>query len=272
LVLGGGGVTGVAWEVGVLAGLAEAGLDLTNADLFVGTSAGSVVAAQVTGPTPLEELYERQLASAGPELAARLGMRQILRWAAANIGTRDERRAMARIGSMALKARTVPEEVRKAVFASRLASHEWPAVKLVITAVSVDGEFVTFDKDSGVSLVDAVAASCAVPTVWPPVTINSRRYMDGGMRSPYNADLAKGYDRVVVIAPTTVAFRRSQSMSAQISRLGSGVRSAVVAPDSAARSAIGMNVLDPTRRGPAARAGRKQATDVLDGVAKVWND
>src|SRR5215510_13385362 len=99
LVLGGGGVTGVAWELGLLAGLAEAGLDLTDADLFVGTSAGSVVAAQVTSPTSLEELYERQLASTGPELAAKLGLAQILRWGVAAIGARDERRTMARIGS-----------------------------------------------------------------------------------------------------------------------------------------------------------------------------
>ena len=270
LVLGGGGVTGVAWELGLLAGLAEAGLDLTDADLFVGTSAGSVVAAQVTSPTPLVELYERQLASVGSEIAARLGISQILRWAVASIGTRDERKAMARIGSMALRTRTLSEDERKAVIASRLTSHEWPAARLVITAVSVDGEFVTFEKDSGVSLVDAVAASCAVPTVWPPVTINGRRYMDGGMRSPVNADLAKGYDHVVVIAPTTAAFRRSQSVPAQVARLGPEVRSVVVAPDSAAKSAIGMNVLDPARRAPAARAGRKQAEGALDAIAKVW--
>ena len=272
LVLGGGGVTGVAWELGILAGLAEAGVDLTEADLFVGTSAGSVVAAQVTGPTPLEELYERQLASAGTELAAKLGVAQILRWGVAALRSRDERAAMARIGAMALKTKTIGEEERKAVIASRLTSHEWPAKRLVITAVSVDGEFVTFDKDSGVSIVDAVAASCAVPTVWPPVTINGTRYMDGGMRSPMNADLAKGYDQVVVIAPTIAAFRRSQSMSAQLARLGDGVRSVVLAPDAAAKSAIGTNVLDPSRRAPAARAGRKQATDALDSVAKVWKD
>jgi NTE family protein len=120
--------------------------------------------------------------------------------------------------------------------------------------------------------VDAVAASCAVPTVWPPVTINGTRYMDGGMRSPINADLAKGHDQVVVLAPTTAAFRRSQSLPAQLARLGDEVRSVVVSPDKTARSAIGMNVLDPSRRAPAARAGRKQATHALDGVAKVWKD
>ena len=55
LVLGGGGITGIAWEIGVLAGLAEAGVDLTGADLVVGTSAGSVVGAQITSGAPLED-------------------------------------------------------------------------------------------------------------------------------------------------------------------------------------------------------------------------
>ena len=271
LVLGGGGVTGVAWELGVLAGLAEAGLDVTDADLFVGTSAGSVVAAQVTSGTALEELFEQQTTSSGSEVAARLGVGQLLRLAAANLSTRDERKAMTRIGAMALHATTVPEEKRKAIIASRLPSHEWPARRLVVTAVAVDnGEFAAFDKESGVSLVDAVGASCAVPGVWPPVTINGRRYMDGGMRSPVNADLAKGYERIVVLAPINLSFRRAQNPAAQLARLGPDVRSAIVTPDAAAKTAIGNNVLDPARRGPSAQAGRKQAKDALDSIAKVW--
>ena len=271
LVLGGGGVTGVAWELGVLAGLAEAGLDLTEADLFVGTSAGSVVAAQVTSGAPLDELYERQLASTGSEVAARMGLGVLLRWAAAALGTRDERKALARVGAMALNARTMPEQERKAIIESRLLTHEWPDRRLVITAVATDGEFVTFDKESGVSIVDAVAASCAVPGVWPPVTINGRRYIDGGVRSTANADLAAGYARVVVIAPINASFRRSQSVAAQLARLGQGTRSTVVVPDDATKAAIGRNLLDPARRAPAAQAGRKQAKDVLEAVAKVWN-
>jgi NTE family protein len=273
LVLGGGGVTGVAWELGILAGLAEAGLDLTDADLFVGTSAGSVVAAQVTSGTPLEELYERQLASVGTEAGARMRVGVVLRLAAAALSTRDQAKAMTRIGAMALRADTMPEAERRAIFAARLSVHEWPERRMLITAVAADnGEFVAFDKSMGVSLVDAVGASCAVPGVWPPVTINGRRYMDGGMRSTVNADLAKGYERVVAVAPITASFRRSQNPAAQLARLGEGVRTVIVAPDAATKAAIGTNVLDPTRRAPAARAGRKQATDVLAGVAKVWND
>ena len=120
LVLGGGGVTGVAWELGMLHGLAEAGVDLTDADLVVGTSAGSVVAAQVTAGTGLAELYERQLRSTGSEVTARMRMGTMLRLAAASLGTRDAQEAGVRIGRLALAARTVPPAERRAIIASRL--------------------------------------------------------------------------------------------------------------------------------------------------------
>ena len=104
---------------------------------------------------------------------------------------------------------TPPEQERIDVIGSRLVSTEWPERPLVVTAVDTEtGEFTTFDRDSGVPLVSAVAASCAVPGVYPPVTIDGRRYMDGGMRSAANADLAQGYDRLVVLAPIRGASGR----------------------------------------------------------------
>src|SRR6478752_1454482 len=168
LVLGGGGITGIAWELGLLAGLAEAGVDLSSADLVVGTSAGSVVGAQLTS---------------GDHPAFRR-----------------------RIGALALAAekagRTPSEQERLDVIGARLISPEWPERPFAVTAVDAEtGEFRTFDRSSGVPLVSAVAASCAVPGVYPPVSIGGRRYIDGGMRSAANADLAKGYDRLVVLAP-----------------------------------------------------------------------
>ena len=157
LVLGGGGVTGVAWELGILAGLAEAGVDLTDADLVVGTSAGSVVGAQVTSGTPIEEFYERQLRPPAAEQAARVGLGLMLKLAAAALGSRDAQHARAKIGAMALAARTIPEQSRRAIIESRLVANDWPQRRLLITAVAADdGEFVVFDRDSGVSLVDAV--------------------------------------------------------------------------------------------------------------------
>jgi NTE family protein len=272
LVLGGGGVTGIAWMTGLLAGLAEAGIDLTSADVVVGTSAGSVVGAQIlSGPT-LEDLYAAQLTDPAGELAARMGATAMLRFITAALWPGDEQRARARLGRAALKARTVPEAERRAVIERRLPSASWPERSLLITSVDAEtGELRVFDRDSGVPLPEAVAASCAVPLVWPPITIGGRRYMDGGVRSATNADLATGCDRVVVLAPITYALRRSTRIASQLASLGAAVRSVVVSPDAQARKAIGGNVLDPAHRVASARAGHAQSAAVVESVAAVWS-
>ncbi|MFC0007609.1 patatin-like phospholipase family protein [Micromonospora siamensis] len=274
LVLGGGGVTGVAWEWGLIAGLAQRGVSLDAADVVVGTSAGSVVGAQLRSGEPASRWYDAERAggSGSGEVSARFGVAQVARLVWAGSWTRDERRARARIGALALAARTEPEEVRRAVIAARLPGSGWPAGRLLVTAVEASsGEFVVFDAGSGVSLVDAVGASCAVPGVWPPVTIGGRRYVDGGVRSLVNADLAAGADRVVVVAPASSSFGPMPRLSAQVAGLrAAGARVVVVRPDRAARAAIGRNVLDQGRRAGAARAGFAQAGVVGAAVAAVW--
>jgi NTE family protein len=275
LVLGGGGITGIAWEIGLVAGLADAGVDLSGADLVVGTSAGSVVGAQLTSGAELVALYERQLEPATGEKAARLNRATLAQFGWAMLRSRGKdvefRR---RIGALALAAEkagvTPPEQERIDVIGSRLLSSEWPERALVVTAVDAEtGEFRTFDRDSGVPLVSAVAASCAVPGVYPPITIDGRRYVDGGMRSAANADLAQGYDRLVVLAPIPRGFGPMASVDAQVTGMVSRV--AVVSPDTDSRTAIGRNVLDPAARAPSAKAGRAQAVSLAERVAEVWN-
>jgi NTE family protein len=262
----------VAWETGFLAGLAEAGVDLTSADLVVGTSAGSVVGAQILSGVTLEELYAKQLADATGEIAARMSVGATARFVMYALWPGEAQRGRARLGHAASRAHTVPETVRRDVIAGRLPSPDWPARALKITAVDAwTGEARTFDRESGVTLLDAVAASCAVPLVWPPITIGGRRYIDGGVRSVANADLAAGCDRVVVLAPVTVALRPSGRISRQLASLGADVRSVVVSPDAQARRAIGSNSLDPSRRAASARAGREQAASVADSVREVWS-
>lgn len=269
-MLGGGGVTGIAWETGLLHGLAEAGVDLTEADLLIGTSAGSVVAAQLAGGVPLEELYADQLRPPDGEIPARLTSAMILRYLVAFALPGTGRRKRARLGRAALRARTVSEAERRAVFEGRLAQRGWPDRLLRVTAVNTaDGAFAVFDRDSGAPFLDAVAASCAVPLVWPPVTIDGHRYMDGGIRSTANADLATGYERVVVLAPITKALSRATRPDAQVASLDA--RSILLSPDAEALKAIGGNILDPARRAPAAEAGRAQAVAVAEAVREVWD-
>ncbi|TQN44355.1 NTE family protein [Blastococcus colisei] len=274
LVLGGGGITGIAWEIGLLAGLAEAGTDLSGADLVVGTSAGSVVGAQLTGGAELEAMYGRQLEPPAQEKVARMTRSNLAQYAWAMVRSRrNDVEFRRRIGALALAAEkaglTPSEQQRLDVIGSRLVSTRWPERKLVITAVDAEtGEFRTFDRDSGVPLLQAVAASCAVPGVYPPVTIDGRRYVDGGMRSAANADLAQGYDRLVVLAPIPRGIGPLASVDAQVTGLVSRVT--VVSPDADSRTAIGRNVLDPAARAPSATAGRAQAATVAARIADVW--
>jgi NTE family protein len=273
LVLGAGGEAGIAWEVGLLAGLAGRGVDLTAADLVVGTSAGAGVAARINSGVTLAELYETQLAPADGEIVTSFGPRVIAKyiWAVAP-ARRNPVRARIRLGRMAVRSRTEPAAERRAVVAARLGTHDWPTGNLLITAVDVDtGELATFDSGSGVDLVDAVGASCAVPGVWPPVTINGRRLMDGGMRSPANADLAAGYDRVVVVAPITRGLKPIPSVIDQVTELARSCQAVgLLVPDAASVAAFGRNLLDPRTRAPSARAGYAQAAAVRPDVAAVW--
>ncbi len=274
LVLGGGGITGIAWEIGLLAGLADAGVDLSGADLVVGTSAGSVVAAQLTSGAGLAAMYERQLAPATGEKAARLNRATLVQFGWAMLRSRGKdvefRRRIGTLALAAVKAGMTPsEQERIDVIGQRLAGADWPDRPLTVTAVDAEtGEFRLFDRDSGVPLVHAVAASCAVPGVYPPVTIDGRRYVDGGMRSAANADLADGYDRVVVLAPIPRGVGPMASVDAQVT--GMVARVAVVSPDAESRTAIGRNVLDPAARAGSARAGRAQAARVAAQVAEAW--
>ena len=181
--------------------------------------------------------------------------------------TRKPEVARRRVGAMAMRTETESEESRRKVFESRIPIVEWPAAKLQITAVdAATGKFTVFDADSGVSLVDAVGASCAVPGIWPPVTINGQRYVDGGMRSAANADLAAGYRRVLMIAPLTQGFGPIASVATQVRRLtGRACEVVVIKPDKTALLAIGRNVLDPADRpGAASWPGRRrQASSVV---------
>ncbi len=270
-MLGGGGITGIAWEWGLLAGLVEAGVDLRDADLVVGTSAGSVVGAQVANGLDPRDRYEAQLVPPDGEIAATLGPGVMLRFAmAAVVGSRTPQRVRQRIGKLSRSAGSGTEADRIAVIESRLPVKEWPG-HLRVTAVDTEtGALRVFDREAGVPLVLGVAASCAVPGVWPPVTIEGRRYMDGGVRSSTNADLAAGYERIVVVAPIPRGFSPGTGATAQVAELRRDAAVTLVTPDAAALKAIGRNVLDPARRAPAARAGLAQSAAVLAAVREVW--
>jgi len=200
-------------------------------------------------------------------------MRTAFRTAAAE--STGEQDARARIGVLAL--RTPPpatEDERLALVRTRLGCERWPNAPMLVTAVdAADGAFVTFDADSGVDLTRAVAASCAVPTVWPPMIINGRGYLDGGVRSSCNADLATGHDRVLIVScfpqPPVNPFGPSLTQATEALRRTGQVFHVQADPPSVA--AFGVNPLDPAIRAASAHAGIRQAAAVAEDVRSFWN-
>jgi len=272
LVLGGGGPVGGAWLTGVIAGLTEAGIDLGSADVVIGTSAGAIFGSRLRSGAPAADLYERQLSGAD---AVRLPVtaRQTARFLWAALGSRDPQRSIERLARAALRASTGPEsDVFGTVGALLPDVRGWPERELRIAAVDAQsGQTEVFDSHSGATLLEAVAASCAVPVVWPPVTVVGRRWMDGGSRSTANLQLARGYRRVLAVAPVPRAVGPHPSAAQQAAELSDdGASVILLSPDRAARRVMGRNMADDTRRSAAARAGHAQASALAPSVADVW--
>lgn len=274
LVLAGGGLAGIAWETGVLAGIADeapaTARALLDSHVLVGTSAGSTVAAQLGSGLGLDALFDRQTSSSTTEINPGAGIEEITEMFLAAMtepGSKAEK--LQRIGAVALGAATVAEPVRRKVIAHRLPAHDWPDRDLRITAIdTATGELVAFDRTSGVSLVDAVAASCAVPGVWPPVTIGGRRFMDGGVGSTVNLALADDCDVVVTLIPHGVSSPSPFGTGAADEVAAHRAHRAVFAvfADDASLAAFGPNPLDPACRAPAVHAGRRQGRSVAAEV------
>jgi NTE family protein len=291
LVLGGGGAAGNAWLIGVIAGLLDAGLDVTEADLIIGTSAGSTAAAQVTSTSP-DRLLAGILSAAprprtgpagpdggrGPIGPAADHMRRTSEIIAAAADAADMRR---RLGAAALEMDAASDGSGparwRATVAARLPSQRWPERTVQIVAVDADtGEPVVFDRHSGVDLADAVAASCANGFGVPPYGIGDRRYIDGGYRrSSENADLAAGYGRVLVLSPlggrTRTPPEWGMNLAAQADELrAGGSRVETVLPDGDSRAAFGSDMTDLSTRPPAARAGFGQGRARADQLTEFW--
>jgi NTE family protein len=272
LVLAGGGIAGIAWETGFLFGIQDhvpsAADGLVHADILLGTSAGSTVAAQISSRVTLDELYSRHLAETTYEIAPGVEIDDLM-WLFEPVSDAPMTEQLRAIGRRALAAPTVAEAVRRRVIEQRLPSHRWPEDALRVTAIDVDtGERVVFDRESGVSLVDAVAASCAVPAVWPPVTIGQRRYMDGGVGSSANLDVVHDADAVVMLAPTAEPGASPFGPTLADEAAGHPGRVLGIFADDESLAAFGRNPLDPSCRGPSARAGRRQGRYQASSVAE----
>lgn len=290
LVLGGGGNVGIAWETAVVKGLLEAGVDVRKADLIVGTSAGSVVGSHLAHGRSPDEIAALQREAAARRAAAADGegplpsgpadpseaLGLFTLWSSFSDMTPE---ACAQVGRLALNVKTMTEERWLEAFRANVWPG-WPQKPLLVTAVDCEtGELHTFDANHGVPIERAVAASCAVPGLFPPVTIDGRRYMDGGVRSGTSADLAQRIepDVVLIVAPMGASDRGIGVLAAkQIAREkgeleAAGVKVQLVRFDDAAKEAAGPNLMDPTRAAATAAAGEARARRLADELRAAWS-
>ncbi|HEU0132148.1 MAG TPA: patatin-like phospholipase family protein [Mycobacteriales bacterium] len=278
LVLGGGGATGNAWLLGVVAGLREAGVDVTGADLLVGTSAGATAAAQLAGADPADLLAAVLDAPPVPPRPARPVTDHLERTGRVIAAAADAADMRRRIGAAALAMEAASDDAAqarwRATVAARLPSPQWPERPLLVTAVDArTGEPAVLDRHSGVELVDAVAASCAGGFAY---RVGDRQLIDGGYRRNENADLAAGYGRVLVLSPLGGRTRHPLAwglqLAAQVDELRAG-GSAVetVVPDNDAEELFGANAMDVSLRPAAARAGRDQGRALAGRLAAFWH-
>lgn len=285
LVLGGGGATGNAWLIGVLAGLASEGLDVSAPQLTVGTSAGATAAAQLVGSTPTE-LYQAVIDAPAPPVAAprpatapaaarvpdQLPRIRSISSASSGPGDMHRRMAAAALDLPGAWDRKLSARWRSIV-QSRMAQADWPQRLVYLTAVQAqDGESVVFDNSSGVPLVDAVAASCSSG---PPYWLGERAYIDGGYRRNENADLAQGYDKVLVLSPLGGRSLHPESwgmqLSAQADQLrASGSKIQIIVPDAAAEAYVGVNAMNQSLRPTAAREGFRQGREQVGEIREFW--
>lgn len=283
LVLGGGGSAGNAWEIGIVAGLLAGGVDVTRADLIIGTSAGATVAAQITAADPaelLDAILRAPLRHSGGGRAATGPivdhMERTGRIIASAVDAGDMRR---RMGAAALELEPTGDESGtrwRETVAARLPDPRWPERRILLTAIDArTGDPVVFDRHSGVELVDAVAASTSNGFGVPPYALGDSRLLDGGYRRNENADLAAGHRRVLVLSPFGGRSRHPPEwgldLATQVAELraaGSSVHT--VFPDAASLSAFGGNMMDLSARPAAARAGAAQGRRLVEELSGFW--
>lgn len=282
LVLGGGGPVGIAWETGLVAGLAEAGVTIQHADFILGTSAGSVVGSQLAlGRTPAELLksefaYAEKAKEAQASAVARGDKAPDLSFLMDVMSRRPPGQAMpqalmAELGQKALAAQTVSEEVFVAGFP--IPEVPWPERFACTTIDAETGEFLLWTKDTAAPLRLAVPSSCSVPTIFPPITIDGRRYIDGGMRSGTNADMAKDHGKVVIVAvvPPMMAAIMQPGLDREVAVIREhGGESLLITPDAGSGAAFGANLMDSSNREAIARAGFAQGQAEAARVGAFW--
>ncbi len=285
-------MVGMAWQTGVVAGLAQSGVNLHDADMILGTAAGASLAWRLAAGQSAADLaaaidHEAYLPPASNPTSRTTppsGIPDLLwRQFKAEMAGEDTIALRRQIGALAMPG-TAEDEAsfleKTDQFIPIGRDQPWPAAFSCSAIDAETGELVVWQAASTIALSQGVASSCSVPISNPPVTIGGRRFISGAMRSVSNVDLATGYDNVLVIAMRSppgdarMAERMQQSLDFEVSRLRKdGTTVDVIQPDEASMAAIGhelADVLDLRRRPAACKAGIDQGKSLAGSIKPGW--
>ncbi|MFE2997481.1 patatin-like phospholipase family protein [Nocardia sp. NPDC059246] len=266
LVLGGGGAVGLSWMAGVVIGLRENGIDTALAERIVGTSAGAVVGAALAAEVDLNMLLRRPSPDSDtPPINFDPNAFGEIMGILATPGL-DPNEARRRAGVRALEMNVGDPADHVARIGAFVGNAEWPRRDLRITACSVTtGELQVWTPDGKATLPEALASSTSVPGVFPPILVDGTFYIDGGMRSPINADLAAGAERILIIEPLAHLFPHSPS-----DRDLGGAATSFIVPDAGAIAAYGPDLFNAAALEPAYEAGLRQGVEAAPGLKDFW--
>lgn len=268
LVLGGGGLTGLAWLHGVLTELPDV---VGTADRVIGTSAGALLAARLLSGGDADELTPLVAELSGVRIGAAAGAallaaqlwpsrRHALQW----LGRRATRER-SRTRSNGRRGR-LTEDAFVDLVGRAIGTTTWPAPLIVVAVDAVSGRPAYFTPRSEVDLARAVAASCAMPGVFPAVHIEDRAYLDGGLRSPANADLAADCDPVLILAPQSRSVRQVRRPTHHAARLAANGAAVVLLQDERPT----LDALSPAALDAAREQGRRQGRNAAAEVRELW--
>jgi NTE family protein len=272
VVLGGGGVTRMAWEIGIITALLQEDIDLTEADVIIGISAGSFVGSALASGYDMRKLYDSQLFPNTSEVNVSVNSEILKLWTEAFICGKDDKKKIGKmLGDIAKKYPSkISRKNHQNVVESRMVTNLWPA-KLKVTALDAEtGDLHVFDLASGITLIDAVSASGAVPGIWPFITFDGRDWVDGGMVSSTNAHLAEGYDKVVILSPMPKKYGIVPSVKEEVIEMQKKADISLIVPDKNSILAIGENPYDPTHTTSSAKAGFNQGINEATAIYNTW--
>ena len=268
LVLGGGGITGIAWESGVLAALIENGMKISQIDKIFGTSAGAFVGAVLSNNQDMKSYYHYLNENKDPNEQTKLKKEVYEMWRQAYIQGGNNQESIGRLlGEMIDQVQPVISmKERKKAIAKRLNDSKWTS-QLVITAINArTGQLETINQQIGMDLIDSVAASEAVPGLWPHVTMNGKDYIDGGMVSSTNASLAKDFKQILIIAPLTQKIGKLPNVFDDEITLSNTSDVYTITPDEFSKSIIGDNIYDASVIIEVGNAGYEQGKRLVKEI------